>query len=71
MKYDILISQLNNAYSVRNLAKSKHWTEVSKDLFVDGQTGIVFKRIGETVDQATADLLRNANRIAGVKVNGN
>ena len=71
MKYDILISQLNNAYSVRNLVKSKHWTEVSKDLFVDGQTGIVFKRIGETVDQATADLLRNANRIAGVKVNGN
>ena len=71
MKYDILISQLNNAYTVRSLAKSKHWKEVGKDLFVDGQTGIVFKRIGETVDQATASLLRNANRIAGVKVNGN
>ena len=68
---DILISTENNAYSVRSLAKSKHWRQVSKDLFVDGQTGIVFKRIGETVDEMTAELLRTANRIAGVKVNGN
>ena len=71
MKIDILISQENNAYACRSLEKNKHWREVGKDLFVDGQTGIVFKRIGETDDQATADLLRNANRIAGVKVNGN
>lgn len=71
MKIDILKSQENNAITCRILAKNKHWKEVGKDLFVDGQTGIVFKRIGETDDQAIADLLRNANRIAGVKVNGN
>ena len=68
---DILQSTENNAYTARRLDKNKHWKEVGKDLFVDGQTGIVFKRIGETNDQATASLLRNANRIAGVKVNGN
>jgi hypothetical protein len=71
MKLDVLISQLNNAYSVRDLSKSKHWTEVSTGLWKDGQTGIVFKLIGEIADEATATVLRNANRIAGVKVNGN
>ena len=68
---DILQSTENNAVSARRLAKNKHWKEVGPDLFVDGQTGRVFKRIGETNDQAIASLLRNANRIAGVKVNGN
>ena len=67
---DILKNIDNGAVAVRCIAKNKHWKEVGPDLFVDGQTGELFKRIGETNDQATANLLRKSNRIAGVQVNG-
>ena len=67
---DILKNIVNGALAVRYLSKSKHWKKVSPGVFVDGQTGELFNRIGETNDQATANLLRKSNRIAGVQVNG-
>lgn len=68
---DILKNIDNGALAVRCLSKSKHWKEVDPGVYVDGQTGEKFNRIGETNDQATANLLRKSNRIAGVQVNGN
>jgi hypothetical protein len=67
---DILKNIDNGALAVRYLLKNKHWKEVDPGVYVDGQTGEKFLKIGETNDQATANLLRKSNRIAGVQVNG-
>ena len=65
-----LVSKLNAARSIRNL-ESSSWTEVSKGVYKDPKTGILFEVIQEGTTEEQAYAHRQFNKENKVKVNGN
>jgi len=70
MKYTTLESKLNGAKTTRNL-ESSSWTEVSKGVYKDPKTGILFDVIQEGTTTEQAYMYRMFNKENKVQVNGN